>query len=48
MKIIKKIEELIEEEIHDQKNYAKLAIKVKHDHPMLAQVLYNISNIINK
>lgn len=43
MQLIKKIEELIEEEIHDQKKYAKMAIEVKAEHPMLAQVLYNIS-----
>ena len=43
MQLIKKIEELIEEEIHDQKNYAKMATEVKAEHPMLAQVLYNIS-----
>ena len=43
MEIIKTIEELIEDEIHDQKHYAKLATKVKQEHPMLAQVLYNIS-----
>lgn len=43
MKLIKKIEELIEEEIHDQKKYAKMAAEVKAEHPMLAQLLYNIS-----
>ena len=43
MQIIKTIEELIEEEIHDQKHYAKLAAKVKPENPMLAQLLYNIS-----
>ena len=43
MEIIKTIEELIEDEIHDQKHYAKLASKVKQEHPMLAQVLFNIS-----
>jgi hypothetical protein len=43
MQIIKTIEELIEDEINDQKHYAKLASKVKQEHPMLAQVLYNIS-----
>ena len=43
MKVIKKIEELIEEEIHDQKKYAKMAVEVKSEHPMLAQLLYNIS-----
>lgn len=43
MKVIKKIEELMEEEIHDQKKYAKMAIEVKAEHPMLAQLFYNIS-----
>ena len=43
MKVIKKIEELIEEEIHDQKKYAKMAAEVKPEHPMLAQLFYNIS-----
>ena len=43
MQLIKKIEELIEDEIHDQKKYAKMAIEVKAEHQMLAQVLYNIS-----
>ena len=43
MKIIKELEELIEEEIHDVKKYAKLAAAVKADHPGLAQVFYNLS-----
>lgn len=43
MKLIKKIEELIEEEIHDQKKYAKMASEVKTENPMLAQLFYNIS-----
>lgn len=43
MKIIKELEELIEEEIHDVKKYAKLAAEVKADHPGLAQVFYNLS-----
>ena len=43
MKLIKDLEELIEEEIHDVKKYAKLAAAVKADHPGLAQVLYTIS-----
>ena len=43
MKVIKKLEELIEEEIHDSKKYAKLAAEYKHEHPALAQVLFNIS-----
>lgn len=43
MKIIKLLEELIDEEIHDVKKYAKLAAEVKADHPGLAQVFYNLS-----
>lgn len=43
MKLIRDLEELIEEEIHDIKKYAKMAAEVKQDHPALAQVLYTIS-----
>lgn len=43
MKLIKELEELIEDEIHDVKKYAKMATELKPDHPALAQVLYNIS-----
>ena len=43
MKLIKEIEELIEEEVHDVKKYAKMAVELKADHPQLAQVLYTIS-----
>jgi hypothetical protein len=43
MKLIKELEELIEEEIHDVKKYAKLAAELKDEHPGLAQVLYTIS-----
>lgn len=43
MKIIKYLEEKIEDEIHDIEEYAKMAASVKEDHPGLAQVLYNIS-----
>ena len=43
MKLIRDLEELIEEEIHDVKKYARMAAEVKHDHPALAQVLYAIS-----
>ena len=43
MKIIKELEEMIEDEIHDIKKYAKMAAELKAEHPGLAQVLYNIS-----
>jgi hypothetical protein len=43
MKLIKKLEELIEEEIHDIKKYAKLAAELKSENPQLAQALYTIS-----
>lgn len=43
MKLIRKLEDLIEEEIHDVKKYAKLALEVKDEHPLLAQTLYAIS-----
>lgn len=43
MKLIRDLEEAIEDEIHDIKKYAKMASEVKADHPTLAQVLYNIS-----
>lgn len=43
MKLIKELEELIEEEIHDVKKYAKMAAALKDENPSLAQVLYTIS-----
>lgn len=43
MKIIKELEELIEDEIQDVKKYAKLAAELKSEHPALARVLYEIS-----
>lgn len=43
MKIISELEDLIEEEVHDVKKYAKMAAELKKEHPQLAQVLYNIS-----
>lgn len=43
MKLIRDLEELIEDEVHDVKKYAKMAVELKADHPQLAQVLYTIS-----
>ena len=43
MKIIEQLEDLIEDEIHDVKKYAKMAGELKEKHPSLAQVLYTIS-----
>lgn len=43
MKLIQKLEEMIEDEIHDVKKYAKMAAEVKHDYPSLAQILFTIS-----
>lgn len=43
MKLIRDLEELIDDEIHDIKKYAKMAAEVKHDNPSLAQILFTIS-----
>lgn len=43
MKLIRELEELIEDEIGDVKKYAKMAAELKSEHPGLAQVLYTIS-----
>lgn len=43
MKLIRDLEELIEEEVSDIKKYAKMANEVREKHPQLAQVLYTIS-----
>ena len=43
MKLIQKLSERIEDEIHDSKCYAKWAVKEKADHRNLAEVLYAIS-----
>lgn len=43
MKLIKELEEMIEDEVDDIKHYAKSAIELKEAHPALAQVLYTIS-----
>ena len=43
MQLIKHLEDRIDEEIHDVKEYAKFAAEVKHQHPALAHVLYTIA-----
>lgn len=43
MKLIRELEEMIEDEIHDIKKYAKMAAELKDEHPTLAQTLYTIS-----
>ena len=43
MKIIEKLVDRIDEEIHDAKIYAKLATEVKDSHPALSHVLFTIS-----
>lgn len=43
MKLIRDLEEMIEDEIHDIKKYAKYAAEVKDQHPGLAQTLYTLS-----
>lgn len=43
MKLIKDLEELIEDEIHDVKKYAKMAVELKMEYPAVANVLYTIS-----
>ena len=43
MKLIKELEEMIEDEIHDIKKYAEKAAELKEKYPSLAQTLYSIS-----
>lgn len=43
MQIIKELEELIEDEIHSVKHYAKMAAELKDEYPSLAQTLFSIS-----
>ena len=44
MKLIKKLSDYIDEEIHDSEKYIKHAIKVKKEYPWLGDVFYNLSN----
>lgn len=43
MKLIQKLSENIEEEIDSVKDYAKLAIEVREEFPVVADILYSIS-----
>ena len=43
MKLIKMLEEMVDDEIHDVKKYAKMAAEVKAEYPSLAHTLYTIS-----
>lgn len=43
MKIIKKLTEMIEEELDGAEHYAKCAMKYKDEDPTLAKALYDIS-----
>lgn len=43
MTIIKKISEMIAEELEGAEHYAKCALKYRDEHPMLAKTMYDIS-----
>ena len=43
MKLIKELEEMMEDEIHDIKKYAHKAAELKEKYPSLAQTLFSIS-----
>lgn len=43
MKVIKVLSEKIEEEIHDGKVYADMAIRYKENYPELSRTLFNLS-----
>ena len=43
MTLIKKIADMIEEELEGAEHYAKCAVKYKEEHPTLAKTFYDIS-----
>ena len=43
MKLIKKLSEMIEDELEGAEEYAKCAIKYKEENPLLAKTFYDIS-----
>lgn len=43
MEIIKRLEERIDEEIHDAKTYTKFAIEIKHLYPAVSHTVYTIA-----
>ena len=43
MKLIQTLQDYIDDEIHDVKKYAKMAVELKAEYPTLAQALFNIS-----